>query len=266
MNRSQQSQARQALPYQDWMSFLVFFVHFTRLFAQVGALRSPHGLLAAASALAVLALPQAGHAAFSNDKNNPTVLPWSEILSIAGSVSQPGGPSATQAGVSPNAQYVSFTVPLGYVFTGLELVDYNSTDRRGFVGLQAGNQWTAVPNTTTGALPGALAYHHFGNGFGTNGTLCSQNYTGVDPVSVCATDPVANSDLFTRSLISPINGPLPSGSYTLWLQQTNVASVGFTFRATSTAVPSPLPLLGLGAGFGVSRRLRQRINNARVGN
>ena len=44
-------------------------------------------LLSAASALTVLALPQAGHAAFSNDKNNPTVLPWSEILSIAGTMS-----------------------------------------------------------------------------------------------------------------------------------------------------------------------------------
>jgi len=265
VNRSEQTEACKALPYQHEVSFFNFFVNSTDVFAMIGALRSSCGLLAAASALAVLALPQAGHAAFSNDKNNPTVLPWSEILSIAGSVSQPGGPSQTVGGVSPNAQYVSFTVPVGYVFTGLELVDYNSTDRRGFVGLQAGNQWTAVPNTTTGALPGALAYHHFGTGTGSLGSLCSQNYTGVTPVSVCATDPVANSDLFTRSLISPINGTLPSGPYTLWLQQTNIAPVGFTFRATSTAVPSPLPLLGLGAGLGVSRRLRQRIN-ARVGN
>jgi hypothetical protein len=238
-------------------------VNFTGVFAQVGALRSPRGLLAAASALAVLALPQAGHAAFSYDKNSPTALNWSEILDIAGTVSQPSG--STVGGVSPWAQYVSFTVPVGYVFTALELVDYTSTDDRGFVALQAGNKWTAVPNTTTGALPGALAYHHFGSGAGTLGSLCSQNYTGVTPVSVCATDPDANSDLFTRSITGPIAGPLPSGPYTLWLQQTNVTPVGFTFRATSTAVPSPLPLLGLGAGLGVSRRLRQRIN-ARVGN
>lgn len=240
-------------------------MNFTGVFAQVGALRSPRGLLAAASALAVLALPQAGHAAFSYDKNSPTALPWSEILDIAGSVFQPSG--STVGGVSPWAQYVSFTVPVGYVYTALELVDYNSTDDRGFVALQAGNKWTAVPNTTTGALPGALAYHHFGSGAGTTyGSLCSQNYTGgTIPVGVCATDPDANSDLFTRSITGPIAGPLPSGPYTLWLQQTAATPVGFTFRATSTAVPSPLPLLGLGAGLGVSRRLRQRIN-ARVGN
>ena len=240
-------------------------MNFTGVFAQVGALRSPRGLLAAASALAVLALPQAGHAAFSYDKNSPTALPWSEILDIAGTVSQPSGSQV--GGVSPWAQYVSFTVPVGYVFTALELVDYNSTDDRGFVALQAGNKWTAVPNTTTGALPGALAYHHFGSGAGTiYGSLCSQNYTGgTIPVGVCATDPDANSDLFTRSITGPIAGPLPSGPYTLWLQQTAAPQVGFTFRATSTAVPSPLPLLGLGAGLGVSRRLRQRIN-ARVGN
>jgi hypothetical protein len=223
-------------------------------------------LLSAASALTVLALPQAGHAAFSNDKNNPTVLPWSEILSIAGTVSQPGGPSATVAGVSPNAQYVSFTVPIGYEFTSLKLVNYNSSDDRGFVALQAGDKWTAVPNTTTGALPGALAYHHFGSGAGTTyGSLCSQSYAGgTIPVDVCATDPVANSDLFTRSINGPIAGPLPAGPYTLWLQQTNTTPVGFTFQATSTAVPAPLPLLGLGAGLGVSRRLRQRIRG-RVG-
>jgi len=244
--------------------FWFFSVNFSGVFAQIGGLRSSRGLLAAASALAVLALPQAGHAAFSYDKSSPTVLPWSEILSIAGTVSQPSG--STVGGVSPWAQYVSFTVPLGYVFTGLELVDYNSTDDRGFVALQAGDKWTAVPNTSTGALPGSLAYHHFGSGTGsTFGSLCSQSYTGsTTPVGVCATDPVANSDLFTRSIGGPITGPLAAGSYTLWLQQTAATPVGFTFRATSTAVPSPLPLLGLGAGLGVSRRLRQRIQ-ARVG-
>lgn len=242
-------------------------MNFTGIFAQIGGLRSLRGLLAAASALAVLAVPQAGHAAFSNDKNNPTVLPWSEILTIAGTVSQPAGPSATVGGVSPNAQYVSFTVPVGYVFSGLELVDYNSADDRGFVALQAGDKWTAVPNTTTGALPGALAYHHFGSGAGNvYGSLCSQSYSGgTTPVSVCATDPVANSDLLTRSIGGPIAGPLAAGSYTLWFQQTNVTPVGFTFQATSTPVPAPLPLLGLGAGLGVSRRLRRRIQ-ARVGN
>lgn len=216
-------------------------------------------LLSAASALTVLALPQAGHAAFSNDKNNPTVLPWSEILSIAGSVSQPSGSAV--GGISPWAQYVSFTVPIRYKFTSLKLVDYNSSDDRGFVALQAGDKWTAVPSPSTGALPGALAYHHFGSGAGTvYGSLCSQNYSGgTTPVSVCATDPIANSDLFTRSINGPIAGPLPAGPYTLWLQQTNATPVGFTFQATSTAVPAPLPLLGLGAGFGVSRRLRRRI-------
>ncbi|MEB3171897.1 MAG: hypothetical protein VKK43_11045 [Synechococcaceae cyanobacterium] len=228
--------------------------------ATIGGWHRSAAGLAAASALALLALPQAGHAAFSNDKNNPTVLPWSEILSIAGAVSQPGGPSATVAGVSPNAQYVSFTVPIGYEFTSLKLVNYNSSDLKGFVALQAGDKWTAVPNTSTGALPGALAWHHFGNGGGARSTLCSQNYQqAITLAGVCLTDAAANSDLFARSIGGPIAGPLPAGPYTLWLQQTNTTPVGFTFQATSTAVPAPLPLLGLGAGFGVSRRLRRRI-------
>ena len=222
--------------------------------------RRPVGVLVAGSALALLGLPQAGHAAFSNDKNNPTVLPWSDILTIAGEVSQPGGPAATVGGVSPNAQYVSFTVPIGYEFTSLKLVNYNSSDLKGFVALQAGDKWTAVPNTSTGALPGALAWHHFGNGGGARSTLCSQNYQqAITLVGVCLTDAAANSDLFASAIGGPIAGPLPAGPYTLWLQQTNTTPVGFTFQATSTAVPAPLPLLGLGAGFGVSRRLRRRI-------
>jgi hypothetical protein len=232
--------------------------------AKVRVLLRSDVLLSAVSALTLLALPQAGHAAFSHDKNNPTVLPWSEILTIAGAVSQTTGSAA--GGVSPDAQYVSFTVPIGYEFTSLKLVDYNSSDDRGFVALQAGDKWTAVPNPSTGALPGALAYHHFGSGAGTvYGSLCSQSYSGgTTPVGVCATDPIANSDLFTRSINGPIAGPLPAGPYTLWLQQTNTTPVGFTFQATSTAVPAPLPLLGLGAGLGISRRLRRRIRG-RVG-
>lgn len=213
--------------------------------------------------MALALAPQAGQAAFSNDKNNPTVLPWSQTLTISGSVSQPGGPSATVAGVSPNAQYVTFTVPQGWAFSGLSLTNYDSTDTRGFVGLQAGSQWTSVPNTTTGALPGSLAYNHFGTGTGpgTRSKLCSQNYSALTPapVSDCATDPASKSNLFKQSIIAPIGAPLQAGSYTLWLQQTNVASVNFTFQANFQPVPSPLPLLGAAAGFGFSRRMRQRI-------
>ena len=164
--------------------------------------------------------------------------------------------------MSPDAQYVSFIVPIGYEFTSLKLINYNSADDRGFVALQAGDKWTAVPSI--GTLPGALAYRHFGS---SAGSLCSQSYTGATtPVGVCATDPVANSDLFTRSLNGPIPGPLPAGPYTLWLQQTSTTPVGFTFQATSTPtpVPAPLPLLGLGAGLGISRRLRQRIRGRGV--
>ena len=203
--------------------------------------------------------PQPGHAAFSTDKNNPTVLPWSQSLTISGTVSQPSG--AAVGGVSPFAQYVSFTVPQGWAFNGLNLLSFDSTDTRGFVGLQAGSQWTAVPNTTTGALPGSLAYHHFGTGAGARGSLCAQTYIQATPLptGVCATNPTANSNLFTRSISAPIGGPLQAGTYTLWLQQTAATPVTFTFEASFQPVPSPLPLLGAAAGFGFSRRLRQRI-------
>ena len=163
-----------------------------------------------------------------------------------GTVSNTG---SVVGGVSPTSQYVTFTVPSGYIFSSLTLESFDSTDRRGFIGLMPGNQWTTAP--ASGALPGALAYNHFG----VMG-VCALNYVSLAPSGVqnCVTDPADQSDLLSKTLGPALSGPLQAGDYTLWIQQTAAAPVSDAFKASFTAVPAPAPLLGLGAARGPAQR------------
>lgn len=215
-------------------------------------------VFAALGAVATSVLTTApAHAAFSTDKNNPTVLSFlAEGITISGTVNQPVGPAV--GGVSPDAQYVTFTVPSGYVFTGLTLTDYSSTDQRGFVALQPGSQWTSVPGG--GALPGSLAFAHFGTGNTGNRPVCALSYAGSTAIptgtSACVSNAAANSDLFSRNLSNSIVSAQPAGPYSIWIQQTAPAPVNFSFQARFSPVPGPLPLLGAAAAFSKIRRLR----------
>ena len=220
-------------------------------------------VLASLAAAAAAVLPGApAHAAFSTDKNNPTALSFFPSgIPISGTVNQTSGSAV--GGVSPDAQYVTFTVPKRYNFTSLTLTDYSSTDQRGFVALQAGSQWTSVPSG--GGLPGALTYNHFGTGNTGSRPVCALSYTGSTATpsgaSACVSNAAANSDLFSRNLPNSIVSAQPAGSYTLWIQQTAPAPVSYTFEANfqPQPVPGPLPVLGAVAGFGFSRRLRRRL-------
>lgn len=218
-------------------------------------------VLASLAAAAAAVLPGApAHAAFSTDKNNPTALSFFPSgITISGTVNQPIGPAV--GGVSPDAQYVTFTVPRRYEFIGLTLTGYSSDDQRGFVALQSGSQWTSVPSG--GGLPGALTYNHFGTGNTGLRPVCALSYAGSTATpsgaSACVSNAAANSDLFSRNLPNSIVSAQPAGSYTLWIQQTAPAPVSYTFQANFQPVPGPLPVLGAAAGFGFSRRLRRRL-------
>jgi hypothetical protein len=193
--------------------------------------------------------------AYSNNALAPTVLSGSESVTLSGTVSSAAG--SVVGGVSPTSDYVAFTVPNGFVFRGFTLTSFNSvTDGRGFVGLMPGSQWTAVPNTSNGSLPGATAYSHFG----TRG-VCELSYLDLAPSGTnnCVINPVAQSNLFSKSLGTPPTVPLPAGSYTAWIQQTGATPIGYQFVAQFTPVPGPLPILGVATGPGFSRRLRRRI-------
>jgi hypothetical protein len=187
---------------------------------------------------------------YSYNPLEPTELDGLPTISIVGSVSNTG---IVSGGVSPESQYVTFNVPSGYYFASLVLEQYDSTDPRGFIGLMAGNQWTTKPSS--GTLPGALAYNHFG----AQG-LCALNYVTIAPTGTqnCVNDPAGQSDLLKKTLGAALSGPLLAGDYTLWIQQTKTPPVNFTFKATFAPVPGPAPFLGLGAGLAFSRRLRQR--------
>jgi hypothetical protein len=173
-----------------------------------------------------------------------------------GSVNQTSGSAV--GGVSPDAQYVTFTVPDGYAFSSLVLTDYSSTDQRGFVALQAGSQWTSVPSG--GALPGSLAYNHFGTGNTGTRPVCALSYAGSTATpsgaSACVSNAAGNSDLFSRNLGNTVLQYLAPGPYTLWIQQTAAAPVNFTFKAQFSAAPGPLPVLGAAVAFSQIRRLR----------
>lgn len=219
-------------------------------------------LAAAAAAVLPGAPAHAAPAAFSKDKNNPTALSFFPSgIPISGTVNQTSG--SPVGGVSPDAQYVTFSVPKHYNFTSLTLTDYSSTDQRGFVALQAGSQWTSVPSG--GGLPGALTYNHFGTGNTGSRPVCALSYVGSTATpsgaSACVSNAAANSDLFSRNLPNSIVSAQPAGSYTLWIQQTALADVSYTFEANfqPQPVPGPLPVLGAVAGFGFSRRLRRRL-------
>ena len=221
-------------------------------------------LVAAAPVALLLASPMASQAAYSTNPLAPTVLSGSPTITMSGSVVTDTSQGHTAVGgVSSNSNYVTFTVPQGFVFQGLSLKSYKSADNRAFVALMPGNTWTSVPNVGTGALPGALAFHHFGTGGNPLGALCAQQYLSGSrtPSSGenCLTNPAGQSNLLTKSISTPINGTLPAGDYTVWIQQTSGELVDYVFEASFAPAPGPLPLLGAAAGWSLSRRLRKRI-------
>jgi hypothetical protein len=206
----------------------------------------------------------ASQAAYSHNPLAPTKLTGSPTVTIQGTTT----PGTVTGGVSDKSEYVTFRVPYGKVFTGLNLTSYTSTDDRSFVALMPGKQWTAVPKLTQPqGLPGALAFSHFG----TRGQ-CSLFYGDRIPSGTyneitnnCVTKPAGQSNLFVKSLTGPLAAPLKSGDYSVWIQNTGAEETAYVFEAQfeSVKAPGPLPILGAAAGLGFSRRLRQRIRSAK---
>lgn len=202
---------------------------------------------------------------YSNDPLNPSVV---NINSLGQFVFE--GHVGTGFNV---ADYITINVPQGLAITSINLNYYDSTDDRGFVAVQPGTQFTAVPNTTNGTLPGSVAFNHFGwRG------LCSTSYGSLRPTPASAnnncidgtnTTPVTtatNTNLFTNLLAgSPridSSGVLAAGDYSFWIQQPSGDSFyTFTVQTGAAPAPGPLPLAGAVGAFGWSRRLRRRLSN-----
>jgi hypothetical protein len=128
---------------------------------------------------------------YSNEPNAPSVVPISRNkLTIANAL----------GGFGPEADrhdYVSFRIEAGWRLDSLVLKRFDSTDDQGFIALQSGAAFTAVPDFPTGTLPGALGFTHFGPGAVEEGA-------------------VVGADLLPALAGSPALGP---GEYSLWIQQ-----------------------------------------------
>jgi len=195
-------------------------------------------LLAATLACGVAAAAEAGtswdetvNGDLSNDGLAPTPLAVSAGSNLI--LGNAGGPS----GGDIDRDYFRFTVPAGSTWTGLTLLS-NTAVAGGFsfVAIQVGPQLTVSP-TGAGASD-LLGFAHYDNG---------QIGTNLLPV-----------------IVSGFSGALPSGIYSMWVQDTGgLAQYGFDVVLTSAPpaanVPLPAAALWLLAGlFGLTslRRLR----------
>ncbi len=201
-------------------------------------------LLAAAPAIATI-YDEAVSGDLSNDPAAPTALTLTPGLnSVSGTVA--GFP---QFGGSDPQDWVSFTIPTGFVMTSYVNSKYGSTDDQGFTGFQSGSSFSGDP-FVAGSYAG---YAHFGTG-ATN-PLPPSSTVGVDLLPLMANPSFSvGATGFTR--------PLAAGTYTFLIQQGDPATTSYQFDMTvrSVSVPEPgssLCLLGMGglATLALRRRL-----------
>lgn len=145
-----------------------------------------------------------------------------------------------RSGASAVRDYVTFTVPVGLQLRAITLLDTN-IGLIGFLGIQAGNQLTLPPSTSTAA--GLLGWWH---------------YTPADK----------NKDLLPLMAV-PANGssgftpPLSAGSYTLWIQDSSPGVFNYGFDLSLQAIPEPATWTSTLAGgilVVLLSRLRRQLN------
>ena len=207
-------------------------------------------LLAAAPAKAII-FDEAVSGDLSNNKAAPTALtltPGSN--SVIGTVN--GFPPGTDA-----QDWVSFTIPTGFVMTSYVNSKYGSDDPQGFTGFQVGSSFLG-DEFTAGNYAG---YAHFGTG--------ATNPDGTPPSSTVGVDllPLMADPSFAPGATG-FTPPLAAGTYTFLIQQGNPFTTSYQFDMTVRSVPEPvssLCLLGMGclAIFALSGALACR--RARVG-
>jgi len=200
-------------------------------------------LLAAAPAIATI-YDEAVSGDLSNDKAAPTAA----LTLTPGSNSVIG----TVNGFTPGTDaqdWVSFTIPTGFVMTSYVNSTYGSTDEQGFTGFQFGSSFSG-DEFAAGSYAG---YAHFGTG--------ATNPDGTPPSSTVGVDllPLMANPSFAPGTTG-FTPPLAAGTYTFLIQQGNPFTTSYQFDMTVRSVPetgSSLCLLVLGglAIFALQRRL-----------
>ena len=180
-------------------------------------------LLAAAPAKATI-YDEGVSGDLSNDKAAPTALtltPGSN--SVIGTVA--GFPEF--GGTDPQ-DWVSFTIPTGFVMTSYVNARFVSSDPQGFTGFQLGSSFSG-DEFAAGSYAG---YAHFGtdadNGSGSGSTV------GVNLLPLMA-DP-----LFAPGTTG-FTFPLAAGTYTFLIQQGDPSTTGYRFNMTVRPVQVPEP-------------------------
>jgi len=181
----------------------------------------------------------------SNNPLAPTALTLTPGLnSVIGIVNgfPPGG--------TDPQDWVSFTIPTGFVMVSYVNARYNSTDDQGFTGFQfgssfSGDQFMAISYA---------GYAHFGfAATNPDGNPVSSSTVGVNLLPLMADPSFAPG-------ASGFTPPLAAGTYTFLIQQGDPVTTGYRFNMTVRPVPeagSSLCLLGMGglATLALRRRL-----------
>ena len=190
-------------------------------------------LLAVAPAIATIYDEAGPGGDLSNDKAAPTALTLTPGLnSVIGTVA--GFPPA---GSDPQ-DWVSFTIPTGFVMTSYVNSKYGSEDDQGFTGFQVGSSFSG-DEFTAGNYAG---YAHFGTG--------ATNPDGSPPSSTVGVDllPLMANPSFAPGATG-FTPPLAAGTYTFLVQQGDTATTSYQFDMNVRSVPEPgssLCLLGVG--------------------
>lgn len=116
-------------------------------------------------------------------------------------------------------EYFVVTVPTAMQLTSLTLLSDTRVLGVSFIGVQAGSQVTVNP--LAGSANGLLGWYHYG---------ASDIGTDILP------------EIGTGFGASGFTGPLPSGSYAFWLQETGGGGVTYGLDLQVQAVPLPAAL------------------------
>ncbi len=159
----------------------------------------------------------------SNDRFNPTPYALAQ-----------GVNSLLATSMAGDREFIALTIPAGLQLSSLVQVSYIGDDGIAFMGVQAGPVMTVDPDSFS--AEGLLGWTHFGPFAAPDGTdllpLMGQGF---------------GADGFTP--------PLPTGTYTFWLQQAGADPSTYQLDFVVTPAPCAAALLGLGS-LGALRRRR----------